>query len=143
MTVTKITQSDKIAQDSNSSSFKETEEDYKNLDLKMVEVEFSAENVQAANNRKAVGRKSSLEDNVGAFFKEMARYPLLTAEEEVDLAYAVKFLSDCQEKQQQLHHQLQRTPSRVELAQAMELSSEKQLENRLYKGRIAKRKMIR
>ena len=93
--------------------------------------------------KKSKRQRSKMEDSVGAFFKEMARYPLLTAEEEVDLAYAVKFLSDCQQKQQQLHHDLQRTPSRGELADAMELDSEKQLDNRLYKGRIAKRKMIR
>ena len=70
----------------------------------------------------------------------MARYPLLTAEEEVDLAYAVKFLSNCQEKQQQLHRQLEKTPSRMDLAKAMNLENEKQLDNRLYKGRIAKKK---
>ena len=93
--------------------------------------------------KKSKRQRSKMEDSVGAFFKEMARYPLLTAEEEVDLAYAVKFLSDCQQKQQQLHHDLQRTPSKGELAKAMELASEKQLDNRLYKGRIAKRKMIR
>jgi RNA polymerase sigma factor (RpoD-like family) len=87
--------------------------------------------------------RSKVEDSVGAFFKEMARYPLLSADEEVDLAYAVKFLSDCQEKQQELHRQLQRTPTKMELAREMNLNNEKQLENRLYKGRIAKRKMIR
>lgn len=73
----------------------------------------------------------------------MARYPLLSAEEEVNLAYAVKFLSDCEEKQQELHRQLERTPSKMELAKAMGLESERQLDNRLYKGRTAKRKMIR
>ncbi len=92
---------------------------------------------------KSQKHRSKMEDSVGAFFKEMARYPLLSAEEEVDLAYAVKFLSDCQQKQQELHHKLQKTPNRMELAQAMNLQNEKQLENRLYKGRIAKRKMIR
>ena len=93
--------------------------------------------------KKSKRQKAKVEDSVGAFFKEMARYPLLTAEEEVTLAYAVKFLSDCQEKQQQLHRQLQKTPSRMDLAKAMNLENEKQWENRLYKGRIAKRKMIR
>ena len=92
---------------------------------------------------KSKRQRAKVEDSVGAFFKEMARYPLLTAEEEVNLAQAVKFLSDCQEKQQQLHRQLEKTPSRMDLAQAMNLENEKQLEHRLYKGRIAKRKMIR
>ncbi|AFZ46568.1 RNA polymerase, sigma 70 subunit, RpoD subfamily [Cyanobacterium stanieri PCC 7202] len=89
-----------------------------------------------------VGRTKS-EDSVGSFFKEMARYPLLTAEEEVDLAQSVKFLTDCEETQQKLHHKLQRTPSKMELAHAMGLETERQLDNRLYKGRVAKRKMIR
>lgn len=88
-------------------------------------------------------QKTKMEDSIGAFFKEMARYPLLTAEEEVSLAYAVKFLSQCEEKQQELHRQLERTPSKMELATAMGLENERQLDNRLYKGRTAKRKMIR
>lgn len=94
--------------------------------------------------QKGRGRtKSKLDDSIGAFFKEMARYPLLSAEEELDLAYSVKFLSDCEEKQQKLHRELERTPSKAELAAVMGLENERQLDNRLYRGRIAKRKMIR
>ncbi len=89
-------------------------------------------------------RKRNQSDNsVGAFFKEMARYPLLTAQEEVELAHAVKFLLDCEEKQQKLHRQLERTISKAELAVAMGLDNERQLDNRLSRGRVAKRKMIR
>ncbi|MEM9276084.1 MAG: RNA polymerase sigma factor, RpoD/SigA family [Cyanobacteria bacterium P01_F01_bin.143] len=143
MTVTKIAQSDKIAQDSNSSSFKEIEEDYKNLDSKMVEVEFSAENIQAANNRKTVGRKSILEDNVGAFFKEMARYPLLSTDEEVVLANEVKLMVDAEATRQQLVEQLERQPSKEEWATAIGLGSTRELDKFLYRGKVAKRKMIR
>jgi RNA polymerase sigma factor (RpoD-like family) len=86
--------------------------------------------------------KTKLDDSVAAFFKEMSRYPLLTAQEEIELAYEVKFLSDCEEKQQQLHRQLERTPSKAELAHVMGLENERQLDHRLYRGRLAKRKMI-
>lgn len=87
--------------------------------------------------------KPKLDDSVGAFFREMARYPLLTAQEEIELAYSIRFLTECEEKQQYLHRTLERTPSKIELAQIMGLENERQLDNRLYKGRVAKRKMIR
>jgi RNA polymerase sigma factor (RpoD-like family) len=86
--------------------------------------------------------RTKLDDSVAAFFKEMSRYPLLTAQEEIELAYEVKFLSDCEEKQQQLHRQLERTPSKAELAKEIGLDNERQLDQRLYRGRLAKRKMI-
>jgi RNA polymerase primary sigma factor len=95
------------------------------------------------NGKKPKVNRAKAEDSVGSFFKEMARYPLLTAEEEISLAHAVKFLTDCEEKQQQLHRKLERTPNKKELATAMGLENERQLDNRLYKGRVAKRKMIR
>jgi RNA polymerase primary sigma factor len=44
--------------------------------------------------------KGSNEDTVGAFFKEMARYPLLSAEEEIELAHSVKFLMEAEEVRQ-------------------------------------------
>jgi RNA polymerase sigma factor (RpoD-like family) len=88
-------------------------------------------------------RKSSSEDNVGAFFKEMARYPLLKGEEEVELATAVKWMVEAEEIRRQLHENWHRQPSKLEWAQALSLKSEKQLEYRLYRGRMAKLRMIR
>ena len=88
-------------------------------------------------------RKTSSDDTVGAFFKEMARYPLLNAEEEVELAYAVNFLAQVEEKRLALQESLKRSPSKAELAEVLGLENERQLENRLYRGRTAKRKMIR
>jgi RNA polymerase primary sigma factor len=88
-------------------------------------------------------RKSSSEDNVGAFFKEMARYPLLKSEEEVELATAVKWMVEAEEVRRQLLENWQRQPSKLEWAQALSLKSEKQLEYRLYRGRMAKLRMIR
>ncbi len=110
-------------------------------ELNQVIAQFSA--AEDINTKKSRGSKPKLDDSVAAFFKEMARYPLLSAEEEVGLAYAVRFLSDCEEKQQELHRQLERTPSKIELARVMGLENERQLDNRLYKGKAAKRKMIR
>ncbi len=143
MTVTKIPQFAKIAQDSNSSSFKEAEVDYTDIDLKMVEVEFSTENIQSANHRKAVGRKTSLEDNVGAFFKEMARYPLLNTDEEVALANEVRLMVEAEATRQQLAEQLERKPTKEEWAEAIGFESTRELEKFLYRGKVAQRNMIR
>ena len=87
-------------------------------------------------------RKMGSDDAVGAFFKEMARYPLLKADEEVELARRVRFLVEVEELQARLHRELDRKPSKTELTVAAELS-ERQMEQRLYQGRVAKRKMIR
>jgi len=86
--------------------------------------------------------KTESDDAVGAFFKEMARYPLLKPDEEVELARRVRILVEVEELQASLQKDLERQPSRTELAAALELG-EKQLESRLYQGRVAKRKMIR
>ncbi|MDZ8223084.1 MULTISPECIES: RpoD/SigA family RNA polymerase sigma factor [unclassified Nostoc] len=86
--------------------------------------------------------KTEHDDAVGAFFKEMARYPLLKADEEVELARRVRFLEEVRELQATLELKLGQEPSKVEVASELEMT-EKQLENRLYQGRVAKRKMIR
>lgn len=87
-------------------------------------------------------RKTNSDDAVGAFFKEMARYPLLRPGEEIELARQVKFLVEVEGLRQRLKKDLGRAPSRAEVAQALDLS-ERQLEHRLYRSRSAKRKMIR
>ncbi len=87
--------------------------------------------------------KTSLDDTVGAFFKEMARYPLLRAEEEIELAQAVKFMVEVEEKRIELEEKLQHPITKEELVETMGFASIGELENRLYQGRIAKRKMIR
>jgi RNA polymerase sigma factor (RpoD-like family) len=73
----------------------------------------------------------------------MARYPLLNAEEEIELAHSVKFLMEAEEVRQKLQENLHRPPTKTEWASALQLDNERQLENRLYRGRAAKRKMIR
>lgn len=86
--------------------------------------------------------KTEHDDAVGAFFKEMARYPLLKPDEEVELARRVRFLEEVKDLQAALEEQLGHSASKSELASKFDLN-EKQLESRLYQGRVAKRKMIR
>ncbi|MHC0062970.1 RpoD/SigA family RNA polymerase sigma factor [Nostoc sp. UIC 10890] len=86
--------------------------------------------------------KTEHDDAVGAFFKEMARYPLLKPDEEVELARRVRFLEEFREIQAALQLKLEHEPSKLEVASELEMT-EKQLESRLYQGRVAKRKMIR
>ncbi|MBX2863684.1 MAG: RpoD/SigA family RNA polymerase sigma factor [Leptolyngbyaceae cyanobacterium MAG.088] len=87
-------------------------------------------------------KKTLADDAVGAFFKEMARYPLLKADEEIELARQVKFLSDLEALSKQLAEELKRTPSRAEMANALGCS-EGDFQHRLKHARNAKRKMIR
>lgn len=86
--------------------------------------------------------KMNSDDSVGAFFKEMARYPLLKPKEEVDLAKRVQFLVTVEEIQRSLHQELGKHPTGSEISAKLGLT-ERQLEQRLYQGKVAKRKMIR
>ncbi|PLZ95593.1 RNA polymerase sigma factor, RpoD/SigA family [Fischerella thermalis CCMEE 5198] len=86
--------------------------------------------------------KTEYDDAVGAFFKEMARYPLLKPDEEVELARRVRFLEEVNEIQTALRQELGHQPTKANIAAHLQIT-EKQLENRLYQGRVAKRKMIR
>lgn len=109
-------------------------------ELKLVEAEYTDGNQTSFKNSR---RKIPLEDNIGAFFKEMARYPLLTAEEEITLANDVKSMLEVEKTRQKLIAQKEQQPSKAELATAMGLESPRQLEILLYRGKVAKRKMIR
>lgn len=86
--------------------------------------------------------KTMSDDSVGAFFKEMARYPLLKPDEEVELATRIRYLSDVELVRSRLTNELGHPPSKAELAKALGLS-ERQLEHQLHRSRVAKRKMIR
>lgn len=109
-------------------------------DLKLVEAEYSDENQVSGGGSR---RKLPLEDNIGAFFKEMARYPLLTAEEEIILANDVKLMLRVEKVRQKLREKNQQQPTKDELSTEMGLESPRQLELLLYRGKVAKRKMIR
>lgn len=83
----------------------------------------------------------SADDPVGALFKEMARYPLLTASEEVELARRIRELVALEELEKGLKQELGRVPTKAELALAMGLS-ETQLQSLRHQCQSAKRKMI-
>ncbi len=86
--------------------------------------------------------KTEHDDAVGAFFKEMARYPLLKPDEEVELARRVRFLEEVRDIQAALQAELGQPATKAQVAAQFDMT-EKQLESRLYQGRVAKRKMIR
>ncbi len=83
----------------------------------------------------------SADDPVGALFKEMARYPLLTAAEEVELARRVQELVALEKVEQRLQQELDRVPTKAELAAAVGVS-ETQLQQLRHQCQSAKRKMI-
>ncbi len=139
MKLTDLTQSELL--DSNLNLDLDPLEEPNDVSLNLVEVEFSEQS--DPKNASSSYRKTKSDDTVGAFFKEMARYPLLSADEEVELARNVGFVIEVEEKRKVLQEQCQRPPTKQELALAMGLESEKKLEHRLYLGRVAKRKMIR
>lgn len=86
--------------------------------------------------------KTEYDDAVGAFFKEMARYPLLKPDEEVELAKRVRILEEVRQAQTTAQEKLGYFPDRAAVAEEMGITL-KQLEHRLYQGKVAKRKMIR
>ncbi|MGB7486361.1 MAG: RpoD/SigA family RNA polymerase sigma factor [Phormidesmis sp.] len=87
-------------------------------------------------------RKASNDDAVGAFFKEMARYPLLQPTEEIELARQVRIIVDVEACRETLQSSLKRPPTLAEIAETFGCS-ESQLKQRLRKARAAKRRMIR
>ncbi|MBE9137282.1 RNA polymerase sigma factor, RpoD/SigA family [Nodosilinea sp. LEGE 07088] len=86
--------------------------------------------------------KTLTDDAVGAFFKEMARYPLLKPSEEIELARQVRFLSKVESASDKLQKEIGRKPTRQELIEKMKLS-DAEFTQKLHDGRTAKRRMIR
>jgi len=86
--------------------------------------------------------KTASDDATGAFFKEMARYPLLTPEEEITLARCIQFLKHVSAVESRLNQEYQRHPSEAELAAALDLTPE-QLRQRRREGAQAKLTMVR
>ncbi|MGB6015277.1 MAG: RNA polymerase sigma factor, RpoD/SigA family, partial [Nodosilinea sp.] len=86
--------------------------------------------------------KTITDDAVGAFFKEMARYPLLKPSEEIELARQVRFLSKVETASEKLQKELGRKPSRQELVEKLKIG-EAEFTQKLHEGRTAKRRMIR
>ncbi|MDJ0651305.1 MAG: RNA polymerase sigma factor, RpoD/SigA family [Xenococcaceae cyanobacterium MO_188.B19] len=143
MTATQINGYERYSNEYDDLSLKSEISEELQRDLKLVEVEYSSEIEASSNRRSSKPSKASLEDNIGAFFKEMARYPLLKSDEEVTLANEVRLMVEAEEIRQKLAESLERQPNKQEWAAAMGLENARQLEQFLYKGKVAKRKMIR
>lgn len=86
--------------------------------------------------------KTISDDAVGAFFKEMARYPLLQPGEEIELARRVRFMVEVEQLRDRLRKDSGKNPAKADLAAALNLT-ERQLDQRLHVSRCAKRQMIR
>ena len=87
-------------------------------------------------------QKTITDDAVGAFFKEMARYPLLKPAEEIELARQVRFLGEIEEFREAWIDERGMRPTLAEITQAFNLT-ETEFKQKLYHGRAAKRRMIR
>ncbi|PSB03575.1 RNA polymerase sigma factor, RpoD/SigA family [Merismopedia glauca] len=123
-----------------SSKINESDRELLPLDLEDADIE----NVELQLTPAAIWEdtKGYSEDTVGAFFKEMARYPLLKPDEEIELGHQIRFLVKLEEIQSELNAQLNREPSKIEVAEILGLTESK-LERQIYKAHLAKRKMIR
>ncbi|MBE9031704.1 RNA polymerase sigma factor, RpoD/SigA family [filamentous cyanobacterium LEGE 11480] len=86
--------------------------------------------------------RSGTDDAIGAFFKDMARYPLLKADEEIELARCVKLLVEIENAKIELAESLGHAPEDRELIEHLEIT-EQQLSQRLRLGDLAKQKMVR
>jgi hypothetical protein len=76
------------------------------LELSSIEVDFSDIADDMGNPIVSNYSKSLSDDTIGAFFKEMSRYPLLKPEEEVELANNVQLLVKAEEKRLELTEKL-------------------------------------
>jgi RNA polymerase primary sigma factor len=82
------------------------------------------------------------DDAIGAFFKDMARYPLLKPDEEIELARCIKLLVEVEVVRAQLTESLGCLPTESAVADHFNLT-EKQVAQRIHLGNAAKRKMVR
>ncbi len=85
--------------------------------------------------------QQDIDDAVGALFKQMSRYPLLSQKEEIELARQIQELIIFEQLPEKLANDLGRLPTKGEVAAAAGLT-EVQLEHRLHQCRAAKRRMI-
>ncbi|MBD2101174.1 RNA polymerase sigma factor RpoD/SigA [Leptolyngbya sp. FACHB-261] len=64
----------------------EIERDSEDLEDSLLRINFSETLLNDGHQRKTFSRSSSSDDSVGVFLREMSRYPLLTQEQEIELA---------------------------------------------------------
>ena len=143
MNLTDLYPNDTLTASPSNDLFQAAETAAEEADLKVTDPDFSASHdSDPSASQTPADSKTEADDTLGSFFKEMARHPLLGPEEEVELARQVKFLVQIEQQREQLQAQLQRPPSQAEIAQALSLS-EADLQQQLYQGKLAKRRMIR
>ncbi|MCL2933201.1 MAG: sigma-70 family RNA polymerase sigma factor [Trichodesmium sp. MAG_R03] len=85
--------------------------------------------------------QKDIEDAVGALFKQMSRYPLLSQKEEIELAKLIQELVIFEQLPEKLANDLGRLPTKAEVSAAAGFT-EVQLDHRLHQCRAAKRRMI-
>jgi RNA polymerase primary sigma factor len=92
--------------------------------------------------KRAGYQRNVADDAVGAFFKDMARYPLLKPEEEIELARQIKGMAEIELYRQTVLEERGTAATMAEIATQFNLP-EKQLEQQFHLSRVAKRKMVR
>jgi RNA polymerase primary sigma factor len=111
-------------------------------------IEFDIDEVESvtvsltATPKRAGYQRNVTDDAVGAFFKDMARYPLLKPEEEIELARQIKGMSEIELYRQTVFEERGTAATIAEIAIRFS-QTEKQLEQQLHLSRVAKRKMVR
>jgi RNA polymerase nonessential primary-like sigma factor len=80
-------------------------------------------------------------DSVRQYLQEIGRYPLLTADQEVEYGRAVQLMLPVLEQRQRLSETLERSPLLYEIAEALEIS-EIEVQQRLKAGERAKRRLV-
>ncbi len=93
-----------------------------------------------SNNEQQKNSKSS-RDIVGTFLREIGRFPILNAEQEIQYGKKIQQMLVLLETKEKLKVQLDREPTIDEWANKTQISKEV-LSKQLQQGRIAKRKMI-
>ena len=91
---------------------------------------------------KQTQKKHYTEDSIRLYLQEIARIPMLRANEEIELARKITDLLDLERVREKLCQQLDRDPRDAEWAEAVQLPLP-QFRYRLHVGRRAKDKMVR
>jgi RNA polymerase primary sigma factor len=111
-------------------------------------IEFELDEIETvtvsltATPKRAGYQRNVADDAVGAFFKDMARYPLLKPEEEIELARQIKGMAEIELYRQTVLEERGTAATIAEIAAQFNLA-EKQLEQQFHLSRVAKRKMVR
>jgi RNA polymerase primary sigma factor len=111
-------------------------------------IEFELDEIETvtvsltATPKRAGYQRNVADDAVGAFFKDMARYPLLKPEEEIELARQIKGMAEIELYRQTVLEERGTAATMAEIAAQFNLE-QKQLEQQFHLSRVAKRKMVR